>query len=228
MLQSEPKRGRPHNADGAREAILDAAERVFAEHGFDGARVDTIAAESGYNKSLIFQYFGDKLKLYESVIRRADEQMRTFQNQMLAGLFEAETINNVDRLKPVLGSFVTAYFDYLAAHPHFVRILNWEMAEGWQTYVQLASEREQADMAALSSPLQQILDSGWLRSQLNPMGQMMLMLFTSHLYLGLLPLFRVYIPDFDAQSEAGLASARTFLVNFITHGLIADPGEGRA
>ena len=64
------KRGRTHDAEGAREAILNAAEKVFAEHGFDGARIDVIAKESGYNKSLIFQYFDDKLSLYAAVIRR--------------------------------------------------------------------------------------------------------------------------------------------------------------
>ena len=57
-----------HDAEGAREAILNAGEEVFAEHGFDGARIDAIAKSSGYNKSLIFQYFGDKLGLYAAVI----------------------------------------------------------------------------------------------------------------------------------------------------------------
>jgi TetR/AcrR family transcriptional regulator len=65
------KRGRTHDAEGAREAILNAAEKVFAEHGFDAARIDAIAQESGNNKSLLFQYFGDKLALYAAVIRRA-------------------------------------------------------------------------------------------------------------------------------------------------------------
>src|SRR5258708_3118266 len=65
------RRGRIHDAKGAREAILNAAEMVFAEHGFDGARIDAIAEESGYNKSLLFQYFGDKLGLYAEGIKRA-------------------------------------------------------------------------------------------------------------------------------------------------------------
>ena len=58
-----------HDAEGAREAILNAGEEVFAEHGFDRARIDAIAKASGYNKSLIFQYFSDKLGLYAAVIR---------------------------------------------------------------------------------------------------------------------------------------------------------------
>ena len=57
-------RARPRDATGARTALLEAAEAIFAEHGFAGARVDAIAAAAGYNKSLLFHYFGDKLQLY--------------------------------------------------------------------------------------------------------------------------------------------------------------------
>ena len=55
MPSSEPepgsRRGRTHDAEGAREAILNAAEEVFAEHGFDGARIDSIAKVAGYNRA---------------------------------------------------------------------------------------------------------------------------------------------------------------------------------
>ena len=39
---TQPRRER--DAEFARQAILDAGEKVFAEHGFDGARIDAIAA----------------------------------------------------------------------------------------------------------------------------------------------------------------------------------------
>ncbi len=76
--------GRVHDAEGTREAILDAAEEIFAENGFDGARIDAIAAKSGYNKSLIFHYFGDKLGLYAEVLRRADVETRELQARVLS------------------------------------------------------------------------------------------------------------------------------------------------
>src|SRR5881396_1386884 len=85
---SKRGRGRAHDAEGAREAILNAAEEVFAEHGFDGARIDAIAAASGYNKSLIFQYFDDKLGLYAAVVRRTERQMDAIQRQVFTSLLE--------------------------------------------------------------------------------------------------------------------------------------------
>lgn len=83
---TQPRRER--DAEFARQAILDAGEKVFAEHGFDGARIDAIAAESAYNKSLIFHYFGDKLGLYAEVIKRADKEMTALQVRVLTPLLE--------------------------------------------------------------------------------------------------------------------------------------------
>ena len=109
---------------------MNAGEEVFAEHGFDGARIDAIAKASGYNKSLIFQYFGDKLGLYAAVIRRADEQTRTWQNEAVSALSAAEPDKRVDHLKDLLRTYIGEYFDYLVEHPRIMRIYNWEMAEG--------------------------------------------------------------------------------------------------
>ncbi|HET8578180.1 MAG TPA: helix-turn-helix domain-containing protein, partial [Methylomirabilota bacterium] len=66
MAKSVGRRGRTRTYDAARtrEIILDAAEALFAEHGFHGTSVDAIAVRSGYNKSLLFQYFRDKVGLY--------------------------------------------------------------------------------------------------------------------------------------------------------------------
>src|SRR5438552_15906729 len=133
---SEPgsRRGRAHDAEGAREAILNAAEEVFAEHGFDGARIDAIGKVSGYNKSLIFHYFGDKLGLYAAVVRRADRQMSGIQEQVFVSLSEDDLASNASKFKLLLKTVISAYFDYLVEHPPIMRIFNWEMAEGWQTY----------------------------------------------------------------------------------------------
>src|SRR5436309_13864367 len=88
MDERGTRRGRPHDAEGAREAILNAAEQVFAEHGFDGARVDAIAETAGYNKSLLFQYFDDKLRPDEAVTRRADKEITEFGTRVLVPMLQ--------------------------------------------------------------------------------------------------------------------------------------------
>ncbi len=54
----------------SQEAILDAAEVVFAESGFHGATTRAIAEGAGTNVALIHYYFGTKDALFETVFAR--------------------------------------------------------------------------------------------------------------------------------------------------------------
>lgn len=56
------------NREETRERILAAAERVFAEYGFEGASFSRIAAEVDLPKSNIVYYFETKKKLYRLVV----------------------------------------------------------------------------------------------------------------------------------------------------------------
>jgi len=61
---------RPRSA-AKRESIVDAAMRAFAEHGYQGARVEDIANELGIAKGSIFQHFGSKAGLFLAAYRKA-------------------------------------------------------------------------------------------------------------------------------------------------------------
>jgi TetR/AcrR family transcriptional regulator len=225
---SEPgsrRRGRAHDAQGAREAILNAAEEVFAEHGFDGARIDAIAAKAGYNKSLIFQYFGDKLGLYARVVRRADEEMSGLQLQMMGALNEEGAAVSADKFKALMRTFMCVYFDYLVSHPRFARILLWEMAEGWQTMAKVFSQRDMDEINQFKPFLDRVRSAGLLRSDFDPMAQIMMIEFLYPCYLAIVPLYRIFLPGEEISSAAGLERARDYIVEFVIHGMIADPTE---
>ena len=51
--------------------MLDVAERVFAERGYDGASMDDIAQGAGISKPMVYAYFGSKEGLYLALVRRA-------------------------------------------------------------------------------------------------------------------------------------------------------------
>jgi TetR/AcrR family transcriptional regulator len=65
-LESE----KPRSA-AKREAIAEAAMRHFAEHGYQGARVEDLARELGIAKGSIFQHFGSKAGLFLATYKRA-------------------------------------------------------------------------------------------------------------------------------------------------------------
>lgn len=223
MSELGSRRGRTHDAEGARLAILNAAEEVFAEHGFDGARIDVIAKAAGYNKSLIFQYYGDKLALYGAVIRRADEQTRAMQNDALATFMQSETEFNLDQFKLLLGKFVGWYFDYLLEHPRIQRIYMWEMAEGWQTMSKVFTQRDFDDIDEFTPVLLKLQSAGFLRSGLDSLLQLSTALFTCPLYLSLPPLYKTLLPGTDFSSPVELAHARQFVIEFIVNGLLITP-----
>ena len=55
---------------GVQDRLLDAAEELFCEGGFEGTSVRDIAASAGCNVAAVNYYFGGKEKLYEEVWRR--------------------------------------------------------------------------------------------------------------------------------------------------------------
>ena len=227
MDDPERRRGRVHNADGAREAILNAAEAVFAEHGFDGARVDAIAETAGYNKSLLFQYFGDKIGLYKAVIRRADKEITEFEMRVLLPLVEDETItSDARRFKIFLETMIGGLFDYLLDHPRLTRIIVWEQAEGWQTYAKFLTRAdtradiEDADQFRIL--LHKARRAGLLRSDVDPIIQLIIAEQMCWSYLTSIPVYQILLADEDLSTAEALARAREYIVAFVVHGMMID------
>lgn len=69
MTNSDTKTrtGRRAGHSGTRDAILDAATKLFAERGYQGASMRTIAAAAGVDPALIRHFFGDKETLFATV-----------------------------------------------------------------------------------------------------------------------------------------------------------------
>jgi TetR/AcrR family transcriptional regulator len=217
------RRGRTHDAEGARRAILNAAEEVFAEHGFDGARIDAIATRAGYNKSLIFQYFGDKLKLYAEVLKRADRETNELQVRMLAPWFADENLaSDAHAFRTLLETTVALLFDYLVENPRLGRILLWEMAEGWQTYTKIYAQFIAEDIELFGRLFHKARSAGLLRSDFTPMVQLSLALQICQTLLAYMPVYQMVLPGEDFSSPEALAKARKYLVTFIVSGIMPD------
>jgi len=89
-----------------RDRILDTAERLFAEHGFQAASVRDITAKAGVNVAAINYHFGGKEPLYREVIVR---RLRALREQRIESIRRA----GEDRadLEGLLRAFVTAFLD---------------------------------------------------------------------------------------------------------------------
>ena len=65
------------DAGSSREQLLDAAARVFARRGYQGASIDQIAAEAGFSKGAVYWNFASKEELFFALLdERIDQRIR--------------------------------------------------------------------------------------------------------------------------------------------------------
>lgn len=74
---------RQRDGEATRARILQAAERLFAEHGLDGVSVRTIAAAAHVDVAMIAYHFGSKLGLFHTVFRRRADPLNAMRLQAL-------------------------------------------------------------------------------------------------------------------------------------------------
>lgn len=84
------------------DAILDAAERVFADSGYSGATMREIAELAGVAQGLIHYHFDNKETLFESMVIRRSEAINGRRSQWLAEIMATD--------RPTLEAIVEALF----------------------------------------------------------------------------------------------------------------------
>jgi AcrR family transcriptional regulator len=100
---------------GKQIQILEVAERLFAEHGFEGTSVRDIAHEAGVNVAMISYYFGSKEKLLEAVFSHRVSAGRLVLEHILADT-EMHPLSKIDAL-------VDGMVDRMMQHKNFHRVM---------------------------------------------------------------------------------------------------------
>jgi AcrR family transcriptional regulator len=72
--------------ESGREAIMDVAERLFAERGIDAVSLRTINSEAGYSVAALHYHFGSRDGLVRALLARAQPPMLEARNRMLTAL----------------------------------------------------------------------------------------------------------------------------------------------
>jgi AcrR family transcriptional regulator len=86
------------------DAILDAAEHVFALQGYGGASMRQIAEEAGVAQALLHYHFKTKDKLYEAIFARRATVINGFRESALDDLFREKKAPTLDDVLEVLFS----------------------------------------------------------------------------------------------------------------------------
>jgi AcrR family transcriptional regulator len=134
---------RLRDAARTRHEILDVATAEFAANGYNGARVDEIAALTRTTKRMIYYHFGGKKQLYIAVLERAYARIRTAEQQV--SVEDLDPTTAVRRIAEVT-------FDHHEAHPDFIRLVSIENVHNAEHVKELAG------MVDLGSPVIRLLD----------------------------------------------------------------------
>lgn len=131
-----------------RERITKAAERLFAERGYDGTSIRAIVAKARVNQAAINYHFDGKDGLYREVLRSA---FRAMTEDQLAHAAEVKTMSREEALR----EFIRRQLHPLMARDEYsrhMRIFNWETVRPTAVFRSLVSE-EAAPFMGLAADL---------------------------------------------------------------------------
>ena len=96
---------------------MDAAEKLFAQTGFDGTSVRDIAHEAGVNVAMISYYFGSKEKLMEILFEQKSNKLTL----MVENLISDESLNYLHKVYVLIDDYVDRFVSQQAFHKIMIR-----------------------------------------------------------------------------------------------------------
>lgn len=161
------KTGRPTEID--RGALLDAAESTFAERGFAGTTTREVVKRARCNIALISYYFGGKEGLYQAVLVRYFERLKTRYAQ--ADFSEAALKRKWPELKgPEQRLMCAALFEIalkITSDSPVQKILCREMLTSPERMVAAITQSEGGAFTLLSTKLREMQKQGKIDSELD-------------------------------------------------------------
>lgn len=103
---------------GKREAIVEAAIRVFSRKGYHNTRMEEIALEAGAGKGTIYEYFDSKLELFQEILFKG---WRVFQ--------ENTTVEEIDSMPihELLQGIISGHLRFFKEHRQLTRVTFWDV-----------------------------------------------------------------------------------------------------
>jgi len=128
MTMSQDSSALRNPATGVRDRLLEVAEQLFAERGFDGTSIRDLAAAAGCNVASVNYYFGGKEKLYGEIWRRNLHLLRDTRIASIDKVLSESA--GVPCLEDLLRSFACAFIGPLvdeSGGPRLIRLMAREM-----------------------------------------------------------------------------------------------------
>ncbi|RZK62844.1 MAG: TetR/AcrR family transcriptional regulator [Pedobacter sp.] len=102
-----------------KQAILDAAEKLFCETGYEGTSTRQISKESGANMAMINYYFGSKEGVFIEIM---NNRIEGFASQLK--IINEDKISALEKLHKVIEGYANRIFSNIAFHKMMHRELS--------------------------------------------------------------------------------------------------------
>jgi AcrR family transcriptional regulator len=121
-----------------RQHILEAAERVFAERGFENAKVQEISELAGLSMGTIYTIFSSKEELFRALLEERGRELLELAKRIVAEPGSARS---------ALSALIAGYITYFVEHPTFLQMhlslgTSWVVKPGPETDTQVQIWRE--------------------------------------------------------------------------------------
>ena len=204
-----------HRASAQRRAaILDAAERIFAEAGLAGARTEAIAAAAGVNKALLYYYFRSKGGLYRAVL---EEHLKDFRRQAM------EVLSAEGPARSILLRYISMHFDFISARPYYPRLFQRMLMAGGKSLEHLVREH----FVPLARKFVGLIERGVRAGDFRPVdsGHTAISLVAlTVFYFSAAPVVRV-VSGRDPFRKENLARRKEEVLKFVRYALFTNPEE---
>ncbi len=198
---------RQRAALATREAILRAATKVFAKHGFEGGRIEQISTAAKSHDRMIYYYFGSKQGLFIAVLEAC---YRSFN--------EAESALVIDAQQPVqaLQAMIRFIWAYYRKHPEFITLLNTEnLHRGRHIGKSLrASEYSGPPLALTAAVLHSGAAQGLFRRDVAPRDVYLMIAAMAYFYLSNRHTLSSFLGE-NLESPTALAQWEAFLIDAV-------------
>jgi TetR/AcrR family transcriptional regulator len=200
-------RGRRRVEDPATaRRILLAAEQHFAAQGLAGARTEEIAMAAHANKAMLYYYFGNKRRLHRAVLENLLRQLRSAvfslpKNSLSAG----------ERFF----AGVSGYFDFLATHPNYPRLVQRQALEPGRGFHWMVTEF----FRPLHREFARMVEEGIARGEFRSMDPDQTAWMTLHMttsYFATAPILS-RVAGRDVLAPDAVAARKRALLDFLRH-----------
>lgn len=99
-----------------RELIIDAAEQVISQRGFENATMDEIAEQAELGKGTLYLYFKNKLSIYMSMSERGSRLLNEEMAQVLT--MDLSGLKMIEKLGMI-------YLNFIQNNPHYFQAFNY-------------------------------------------------------------------------------------------------------